>query len=96
MMPVIEDPYGMQAGYFLNGSEYDDVAVLWIFTYEPKVQITDEVRNAYPAGFQNTTRQFLDMARAANRTKLIIDVTGNGRGDGGLTLDLVNNPQLCR
>jgi hypothetical protein len=38
MMPVIEDPYGMQAGYFLNGSEYDDVAVLWM-KYEMPIQL---------------------------------------------------------
>ncbi|KAF1828840.1 hypothetical protein BDW02DRAFT_593007 [Decorospora gaudefroyi] len=64
-------------GYFLNGSGYEDVAVLSIPSFDsPDVQ-----------SFQNTMRDFIRMCTKAGKTKLIFDLRGNGGGNAVLGYD---------
>ncbi|RDL38990.1 ClpP [Venustampulla echinocandica] len=59
------------AGYFLDGDpDYEDVAVLSMLSFEPK----------FPAEFQIVIQNFISDAKAAGKTKMIIDLSGNGGG----------------
>lgn len=59
------------AGYFLDDDpEYEDVAVLSMLSFQPK----------FPAEFQVTIQNFISDAQAAGKTKMIIDLSGNGGG----------------
>jgi hypothetical protein len=85
---VAKDPNNQVAGYFLNGTGLDDVAVLRIasFANETADQATA------PLTFVNTTRDFFAAAAVANKTKLILDVLGNGGGNTILPNDVVSIP----
>ncbi|KAF2797233.1 hypothetical protein K505DRAFT_269916 [Melanomma pulvis-pyrius CBS 109.77] len=64
-------------GYYLNGSGYEDIAVLSIPSYaSPDVQL-----------FQNIMRDFIRMSVKAGKTKLIFDLRGNGGGNAILGYD---------
>lgn len=65
--PVIIASDESAAGYFLSDS---DVAVLALLTYAPAV----------PAEFQLVVETFISKAKAAGKTKLVIDVSANGGG----------------
>jgi hypothetical protein len=58
------------SGYFLNSSRNSDVAVLSMLSFEPDI----------PSEFQAVIQQFLAEAKAAGKTKLVIDVSANGGG----------------
>lgn len=58
------------SGYFLEGSGFDDTAVLVL------AQMTETA----PVDFLNTMTTFLDECRRANKTRLVIDVQGNPGG----------------
>jgi hypothetical protein len=61
------------AGYFLDDEDdpkVRDVAVLSILSFEP----------FYPAEFQNVIEKFIYDAKAAGKTKIVIDLSGNGGG----------------
>ncbi|KUJ09328.1 uncharacterized protein LY89DRAFT_657656 [Mollisia scopiformis] len=79
--PVVRDPNNQVAGYFMNGSDYADTAVLWIATFEQQsAEYADP--DTIATSFQNTTRDFFAALRASpNRTKLIIDLSGNPGGN---------------
>ncbi|CZR62937.1 uncharacterized protein PAC_12834 [Phialocephala subalpina] len=86
--PVVRDPNNQVAGYFLNGSDYEDTAVLWVSSFAQ-----EDPRFADPEtitiSFQNATRDFFAALRdAPSRTKLIIDLSGNGGGNTLLPDDL--------
>ncbi|KAF1920546.1 hypothetical protein BDU57DRAFT_18030 [Ampelomyces quisqualis] len=64
-------------GYYINGSGYENVAVLSIPTYDaPDVQ-----------AFQNTMRDFIRKSKADGKTKMIFDMRGNGGGNAILGYD---------
>ncbi|KAI4959566.1 hypothetical protein J4E86_003288 [Alternaria arbusti] len=64
-------------GYYLNGSGYENVAILSIPSYEsPDAQ-----------SFQNTMRDFIRMSQKAGKTKMIFDLRGNGGGNAILGYD---------
>ncbi|TEA18781.1 Peptidase S41 family protein ustP [Colletotrichum sidae] len=79
--PVAFHEHSWISGYFLNGSEYDDVAVLAILSFSPwiipesQVNATFEIEEA-----ARTVADFLRKAKDAGKKKLIIDVQGNGGG----------------
>ncbi|KAF2704121.1 hypothetical protein K504DRAFT_390754 [Pleomassaria siparia CBS 279.74] len=74
---VILNPNLSVGGYYLEGSGYEDVAVLSIPSYEsPDVQ-----------RFQNTMRDFIRMSVKAGKTKMIFDLRGNGGGNAILGYD---------
>jgi hypothetical protein len=59
------------SGYFLDDDPaYSDVAVLSMLSFEPY----------FPNEFQSTIEAFIGDAKAAGKTKLVIDLSGNGGG----------------
>ncbi|KAK4569787.1 hypothetical protein LTR86_002756 [Recurvomyces mirabilis] len=69
---IIREKANTNSGYFLNGTGYDDVAVLSVPTFVGTS--SDEIP------FQAVNTYLIDRAVAANKTKLIIDVSANGGG----------------
>jgi hypothetical protein len=57
-------------GYYLNGTGFEDVAVLSSTSFEPDL----------PSDFQNVAETFFAEAKAAGKTKLVIDLSVNGGG----------------
>ncbi|KNG85575.1 hypothetical protein ANOM_006645, partial [Aspergillus nomiae NRRL 13137] len=58
------------SGYFLDSDRNSEVAVLSMLSFEPST----------PAEFQAVLEKFLRHAKASGKTKLVIDVSGNGGG----------------
>ncbi|BAE66546.1 unnamed protein product [Aspergillus oryzae RIB40] len=81
--PVVEHSGGMVAGYFMNGSDFEDVAVLKIVTFDTS---SDE-RGDAAVEFQDVVKQFLGNCTDAGKKKLVIDLRENGGGDTDLLLD---------
>ena len=75
--PLIRDAgYDNTAGYFLNGTGFEDVAVLAISGFE-----ADDVdSDLYLLNIQSTVAGFIVKCRASNKKRLVIDVTENGGG----------------
>ncbi|TLS26603.1 hypothetical protein PpBr36_04996 [Pyricularia pennisetigena] len=76
--PVIrDDGSNITHGYFLNGTGYDEVAVLALNAFAPEVdgQAVNYVKN-----FQEVVADFLVKCKDEGKTKLIVDLTGNGGG----------------
>ncbi|KAF2635977.1 hypothetical protein P280DRAFT_473397 [Massarina eburnea CBS 473.64] len=79
---IFKDKEGAVAGYFLNGTGYENVAVLKIITFSPgKDEDTDET------GFQSTIRKFLAECVKRKKEKLVLDLRENGGGSTSLLLD---------
>lgn len=75
---VIQQKNDLIAGYFLDGNDTSDVAVLNIPSFSKVVQ-TD------PPEFQSTLSKFLKQCK--DKKRLIIDMRGNGGGDPFLAYD---------
>jgi hypothetical protein len=76
--PVIRDVVSnVTAGYFLNGTGYDDVAVLAVSAFSPSGDV-DAV--TFLLDFQSTVETFLAACKQAGKRRLVIDVTANGGG----------------
>ena len=83
--PVMHDPYNQVAGFYLNGT-YEDTAVLFVptFTASGEDPISGlELPDNQTTQFGRVAADFLLQAKADNKTKLILDFSGNG---GGTTL----------
>lgn len=80
--PLIIDSAGVLSGYYLEDEGYGDVAVLVLKSFANKV-----VPNWLDL-YQEDLEYFLAQAVADNKTKLIIDLQGNGGGyvDAGTEL----------
>ncbi|KAI0137092.1 peptidase S41 family protein [Xylariales sp. AK1849] len=76
--PMIRDSGSdSTSGYFLNGTGYEDVAVLAVSSFSNGGSIgTSE----YLTNFQDTVAGFLNQSKAAAKTRLVIDLTANGGG----------------
>ena len=73
--PVIMDPLKVVGGYFLNDTGYTNVAVLNVPSFEtPEDPATSQK-------YMSVVAQFLSLAKAAGKTKLIIDLQTNGGGN---------------
>lgn len=68
--PVVISSDHVVSGYFLNSTRNSDVAVLSMLSFEPKT----------PAEFQAVVQTFLADAKAAGKTKLVVDLSANGGG----------------
>lgn len=68
--PVIITQDAVVAGFYLDGEGYEDVAVIVLLAFESES----------PAEFQAVASQFFADAKAAGKTKLVIDFQGNGGG----------------
>ncbi|KAH7063548.1 hypothetical protein B0J12DRAFT_562125 [Macrophomina phaseolina] len=79
--PVIRQKNNLIGGYFIEDEDpaYANVAVLSVPSF---------VGGSAQEDFQATARQFLAAARAAGKTKLIVDVSANGGGTILLGYDL--------
>ncbi|KAK0715986.1 peptidase S41 family protein [Lasiosphaeris hirsuta] len=76
--PVVRDAgANTTAGYFLNGTGYDDVAVLAVTGFSPAGDLGS---TEYLIDFQRTLEEFLAKSKAAGKKKLVIDVSANGGG----------------
>jgi hypothetical protein len=78
--PVIKHSADFVAGYFLNDTGNEDVAVLSIPSYNAALP-------GQELEFQNVVQSFLSAAKQAGKTKLIIDLQANGGGIVDLGLD---------
>ncbi|KAI1373826.1 hypothetical protein F4677DRAFT_190108 [Hypoxylon crocopeplum] len=65
---------GTAMGFFLDGTGFDDVAVLAISSF------LEEDNRQYLPGFQSAVEKFLKQSRAAGKKRLVIDLTANGGG----------------
>jgi hypothetical protein len=68
--PVIATDDGIVAGYYLSGEGLEDVAVIVVLAFE----------NELPSEFQAVAADFYAEAKAAGKTKLVIDFQANGGG----------------
>lgn len=68
--PVISTSDGVVSGYYLEGEGLDHVAVIALTAFES---------SSIPE-FQSVTRDFFAEAKAAGKTKLVVDFQGNGGG----------------
>jgi hypothetical protein len=59
------------SSYFLDGPAYSDVAVLSTLSFAPNFLV----------GFQSVIEMLISDAKAAGKTKMIIDLSSNGGGD---------------
>jgi hypothetical protein len=76
--PVVRDGGANTThGYFLNGSNYENVAVLVVSAFSPA---GDLGAIEYLTDFQDTIAAFLAQSKAAGKTRLVIDLATNGGG----------------
>ncbi|KAK7530875.1 uncharacterized protein J3D65DRAFT_579007 [Phyllosticta citribraziliensis] len=70
--PVVRQENNLIGGYYLDGEDYADIAVLSVpsFVGSSDAEIS----------FQETSQRFLAEAVAAGKTKLVIDLSANGGG----------------
>ncbi|EGX94249.1 pyridine nucleotide-disulfide oxidoreductase family protein [Cordyceps militaris CM01] len=68
--PVVRTNDNVVTGYYLQGAGVDNVAVLAMNSFEPKSTVE----------FQSVIQDFLAGAAQAGKTKLVIDLQGNGGG----------------
>lgn len=89
---MLQDPYGLVAGYELDGPGYEDVAVLWLsqfLSYTGNSSDPTEQTNVI-SGFKNITRQFLADSVSAGKKRLVLDVSGNLGGYSHLPYEVVS------
>ncbi|GAB1728181.1 hypothetical protein NU195Hw_g6128t1 [Hortaea werneckii] len=70
--PLVREKNNLNSGYFLEGEDYNDVAVLSVPSFVGSVE--DE------RAFQAVNTYTINQAVAQNKSKLIIDVSANGGG----------------
>ncbi|EFQ31292.1 peptidase S41 family protein [Colletotrichum graminicola] len=78
--PIVRDSgANTTSGYFLNGTGYDDVAVLSVLSFaSPDPSAIDAIE--YLTNFQSTVAEFLAKSKEAGKKRLVIDVAANGGG----------------
>lgn len=90
--PIVRDSgANVTSGYFLNGTGYDNVAVLSVLGFAPQGNI-DSVE--YLTNFQKTVASFLSQSKQAGTTRLVIDLSANGGGFVVARYELF--AQVCR
>ncbi|TLS25921.1 hypothetical protein PpBr36_07243 [Pyricularia pennisetigena] len=88
-LPVAKHYNDYIAGYFMNGSDYHDVAVLSIYSFTPKA--TAKKTETEFSEFRRVVRKFIEESRREKRTKLIIDLQANGGGMLHMAYELYRN-----
>lgn len=78
--PVVKHSGNFVAGYFLNTTAHENVAILSIPSFDPE-SVGGQLQ------FQQVVQKFLAEAKQANKTKLIVDLQANGGGVINLGLD---------
>ena len=72
-LPLIRHESDIVRGYYLGGDEHQDIAVLQLPTFKLDGWVAKDL--------SLTAKKFLDGAHADGKTRLIIDLSGNGGGD---------------
>jgi hypothetical protein len=68
--PILITDDAVVSGYYLDGEGFDDVAVLALLAFA----------NESPLEFQTIAQDFIAAAKAAGKTKIIVDLQANGGG----------------
>ncbi|ORY60822.1 uncharacterized protein BCR38DRAFT_411935 [Pseudomassariella vexata] len=76
--PVVKHFDDYVAGYFLNDTAYADTAVLVALSFESSAPGKNLTADFFE--FRRVVSTFLDACREAGKTKLVIDLSGNGGG----------------
>lgn len=79
--PQMLHPEAVIGGYYLTGKGYDDVAVLSVPSFSPSTETG-------PQDFQDLIGTFTKSAKAAGKTRLVIDLRANGGGRVFLGYDM--------
>ena len=91
--PIVRDSgANTTSGYFLNGTGYDNVAVLSVLGFSPAGDIGAV---EYLSNFQSTVSSFLSQSKAAGKTRLVVDVSANGGGFVIAGFELFSQVRLC-
>ena len=85
--PVVAHSRRLVGGYFLNETDLNNVAVLSIPSFDTARVPDPKDSNAAAQEFQSVVQQFFAACKTAGKTKLIIDLQGNGGGTVGLGYD---------
>lgn len=86
--PMYQSTDASVSGYFLNGTKYEDTAVLFLSSFSGNSP-------AFSASVQSTIEQFLLACTKASKTKLIIDLSSNGGGSVFIGYDLFKQVSLA-
>ncbi|PYI03164.1 peptidase S41 family protein [Aspergillus sclerotiicarbonarius CBS 121057] len=81
--PVMRDAYNLILGYYLNETDMQDVAVLFVPSFD-----TSDMSLSEPLAFANHATKFIQDAVASGKKKLIIDLTSNPGGTVTSGMDL--------
>ena len=79
-VPIVKHSGNYVSGYFLNGSDAGDVAVMAISSFDAQTE-------GPISEFQRDVQEFLSMCRTSGKRNLIIDVRGNPGGSVILAYD---------
>ncbi|KAF2657764.1 hypothetical protein K491DRAFT_654307 [Lophiostoma macrostomum CBS 122681] len=89
--PVVKHPYDAVSGYFLNGTGYDDVAVLAIPTFLVPPLTPPAINSTLDIGrllkFQFVVRESIAESKAHGKKRLIVDLRNNAGGEGVIPTD---------
>lgn len=69
-VPVITTGDAIVSGYYLDGKGFEDVAVISLLAFESES----------PVEFQTIAQKFIADAKAAGKTKMVVDLSANGGG----------------
>lgn len=84
----MQDPFEVVSGYYLNGTGYEDVAVLWVAQF---LSMIDPTNPAQMDTLRNVTRDFLTDAVATGKKRLVLDVSGNIGGISNSPIEIVRS-----
>ncbi|KAH8660518.1 hypothetical protein BX600DRAFT_438732 [Xylariales sp. PMI_506] len=82
--PVVKHSYDIVSGYFLNGTDYEDTAVLSVYAFES----SQTNSTADDDEFRAVVAEFLAESKKAGKTKLVIDIQANNGGHVGNGMEL--------
>lgn len=85
-VPDAKHYYDYLSGYFLNESEYSDTAVLSVYSFAGEGANVNSTFDFFE--FRRVANTFFDACRAANKTRLVVDLSGNGGGNVMLGYEL--------
>ncbi|TLD10662.1 hypothetical protein PgNI_05819 [Pyricularia grisea] len=88
-LPVVKHYNDYIAGYFMDGPDYQDAAVLSIYSFTPKASVK-KTKTEF-SEFRRVVREFIEQCRQEHRTKLIIDLQANGGGMLHMSFELYRN-----
>lgn len=95
--PIVRDAFNTIVGYFPTDSLLTDVAVLSVPTFLTQgAGPSGVLPDTSIADFANEAQMFINRAKAAGKTKIVVDVTGNGGGvvDSGFALLSIFFPNM--